>query len=442
MSKDPQIHVAGRTVSTQPAGASNFFIWALLVASLWCGFASISIRTFGWNRLLAFPPHVLPVLTGTCALALLALAFVVARSRWCLLLLGLRRPGRLLGLSLHQSVSASATRLLTQRAFVVVVCAALTYLAASTWWLSSPLPRALRMHEFPSSFQIPTTLEGTAIDGTSTLPVVFWDYVTWIRADELAGLSLLLPYEKGPPAKLLGKVLFIRRSDNQLSLELSGKRPRAYPLEQVREAFSNTGELIFPSATWPLAYALATESGVAQTQQVSGRRSPMTLFQITRKSTTDGAANAGSGTWAVGVPWTGLNASTPDQDFAGRFAFLSPAGSVFQVRCPSPCDLGAWLERTSFWQAGGPETRRLQLQWTAQVLRKFLESPKSVNENKTWVILYLVSLLTQDPTEKEAYFHLGKLTDNPQTLRSAIRYGKDVGLDPARIAELEAKAAL
>jgi hypothetical protein len=54
--------------------------------------------------------------------------------------------------------------------------------------------------------------------------------------------------------------------------------------------------------------------------------------------------------------------------------------------------------------------------------------------------LYLVSLLTQDPRDPEAFFHLGKLARNRETATSAARFGRDLGLEPMKILELEATA--
>jgi hypothetical protein len=74
-------------------------------------------------------------------------------------------------------------------------------------------------------------------------------------------------------------------------------------------------------------------------------------------------------------------------------------------------------------------------------IKKLLSSPPQGPDQKEryekLLSLYLVSYLTLDPRDPEAFFHLGKLSRNKTTLLSAIQYGKDLGLEPAKILELK-----
>ena len=92
-----------------------------------------------------------------------------------------------------------------------------------------------------------------------------------------------------------------------------------------------------------------------------------------------------------------------------------------------------------------------RLEWTKATLKKLLDAteagtgakPEAAAERaqrESLLSLYLVSLLTLDPRDPEAFFHLGKLARTRETILSAIRYGRDLGLEHAKIVELEAVA--
>ena len=70
------------------------------------------------------------------------------------------------------------------------------------------------------------------------LPVFFWDFSTMIDPKWLKDHDLIIPYEKGPPEKLLSKIIFRNSKTKQFELEFNGRRPRSYPQDKVYELFN------------------------------------------------------------------------------------------------------------------------------------------------------------------------------------------------------------
>lgn len=297
-----------------------------------------------------------------------------------------------------------------------ILCAgvyAIVLVMAALGARSSPVPTELLKARY--DVQAPRENE-------NLVPLYLWDYATWFDPGWLVENELVLPYEKGPPEKLLPKLYFQNRKSQETVLELHGRRPRTYPQGQVYALFNQPA--VHPR-TWPLLFNLKREAGLVQ----GGK--PLFLMDLV-------TANA-SVTQAVGVPWQmgeGGPGAAADPE-AGRVFFWEGDGSVFQVRCPPPCAMSRLLELVQFpTDARGSYPARRE--WTAGMLRKLLaQRPADPKSHRNMLQLYLVSLLTLDPRDPEAFFHVGKLATNRETVHSAIRYGKDLGLEAAKIAELQ-----
>ena len=261
------------------------------------------------------------------------------------------------------------------------------------------------------------------------LPVYFWDYATFIDPTWLETTNLVLPYEKGPPQKLLPKIYFQDVKSGAIVLELHGKRPRTYDVTQVLETFSSS--VVLPR-DWPLLFKLQKEAGL-----ITDRVKASTLYLLRLRH-----ADTSTVTQAIGVPW---ESSTPasGNKASGRMFFWGPDGAVFQVKCPSPCTAASLLELVRF-PADPRGSHAERLKWTKERLKKLLAEPMPESGSparfarENLLSFYLVSMLTLDPRDPEAFFHLGKLAKNRETISSAIRYGRDLGLEPMKILELEA----
>lgn len=261
------------------------------------------------------------------------------------------------------------------------------------------------------------------------VPIYFWDYATWVSPAWLENLNLVLPYEKGPPQRYLPKIYLEDARTRTIALELHGRRPRQYQQKQLYEIFDTP--MVQPR-DWPLLWRLEREAGLT----TAGLTAPVLhLMRI---------AQGGSSkvTQAIGVPWNAQGKTARPED--GHFFFWGPDGSVFQVKCPAPCPISRMLELVQF--PDDPKGSRAErLEWTKTTLKRLLDgtAAKPADElealrQNNLLSLYLVSLLTQDPRDPEAYFHLGKLARNRETALSALRYGRDVGLEHAKLVELEA----
>lgn len=285
---------------------------------------------------------------------------------------------------------------------------------ARTW----PLPEALAKIRVDSNPIAPTS---------SASPIFFWDYSTWIDPTWAEKINVVVPYEKGPPAKLLSKVFFEDALTHRIVLELHGKRPRKYSPEEVLAAFEAP---VAQPRDWPLLFKLEREAGLA-----AADLNPPVLYLMRI-----GSQGSSQVTQAIGVPWSASDSSRRE---SGHFFFWGPDGSVFQVKCPSPCAASRELELVQFpVDPRGSLTQRLE--WTKSRLRGLLDAVEKEpagsparRRDETLVSLYLISMLTLDPRDPEAFFHLGKLARNQTTLASAIRYGRDLGLEHAKLIELE-----
>lgn len=275
------------------------------------------------------------------------------------------------------------------------------------------------------------------------MPLYLWDYATFIDPEWFDHVDLVLPYEKGPPQKLFPKVYFEDSRTHLILLELHGKRPRSYDPREIFDIFSVPAT---QPRDWPLIWRLEREAGLT-----AEGLSPPTLFLMTLAQSTTSEV-----THAIGVPWrsserleNGHSVADPSE---GRLFFWGPDGSVFQVKCASPCAMAPMLELTQFPKdPAGSRAKRLD--WTKERLKELLtatEGPAGNSSEKAaspahtrqenLLSLYLVSLLTLDPRDPEVYFHIGKLARNLTTVRAAISYGRDVGLEHAKIVELEGVA--
>lgn len=267
-----------------------------------------------------------------------------------------------------------------------------------------------------------------------TLPVFFWDYSTMIEPKWLAERDIIIPYEKGPPEKLLSKVIFRNVKTKQVELELNGRRPRSYPQDKVNELFNQASNsaattqarrsVIWSPSFYPLLYALTKEAGLAS---LSTR--PDQFYMI----------DYDNGTKLIGIPWEEL-LSGASKSIAGRFFFWGPDGSVFQVRCFEPCQAQDLLTRVQFPSdpRGSSEQRKQFTKNHIQKLLAFLSTPNRPPLFEKQLLLYLVSYLTLDPRDAEAYFHIGKLAHTRDTVTSMIKYARDVKMEGAKVAELEA----
>lgn len=239
----------------------------------------------------------------------------------------------------------------------------------------------------------------------------FWDYSFWLTNEELAQIEIVLPYEKGPPYKLLSQIVFRHRKSHKLEWTLFGKRPRQYESSDVLDYFKAS---LSPSL-WKYSLHLMKEAGIALNEKINS-------FYLQPFEPIQSAPFH-----LVGMPpWvTGSN---------GRFFFLSPEGHVFQAFCPSPCAFQKIFQRLSFVessQASYSERKR----WAQQKILERLRNPAHANPDE--LRMDLVSLLTIDPRDPEAFFHLGKLAQNRETLSSILRYAEDVGMDRAQRLELK-----
>ncbi len=265
------------------------------------------------------------------------------------------------------------------------------------------------------------------------VPVYFWDYATWVDPELFSKINLVIPYEKGPPQKLLPKIFFEDSSNHSIVLELHGRRPRSYSPSEVLNLFDSP--VVHPR-DWPLLWRLEREAGLT----AEGLNTP--ILYLLRL----GQGSSSQVTQAIGVPWDTSN-STPRPE-NGRIFFWGPDGSVFQIKCPSPCVMARTLELIQF-PADPRGSHAERLEWTKATLKKLLEATGAGTKaeagterarQESLLSLYLVSLLTLDPKDPETFFHLGKLARNRETILSAIRYGRDLGLEHAKIVELEAVA--
>jgi len=414
-----EISVAGRGNANLPLPLA-FKIYRVFLA---LGFlVSIPLAfwaLFGWDWLsLGFTNTVVAIASGAITLAL-AVAAAAFHSRFIASLFNIRRS-----LSDGKWVFGGLTGMGSP--FGGVCIAILVWLSGGTSVLKilhdCPLPERFEKVKI----EVPTLQPREKL-----VPVYFWDYATAISPEWLDEMNLLLPYEKGPPQKLLSKIYFENARTGAIELELHGKRPRTYPNVEVRLLFEN-GAL--NPADWHLAWKLMREAGltVVKTKTLS-------LIELERKELR-------LTTHAIGSPWTPeiAEAKHENSEIGGRVFFWSPEGAVFQARCVAPCRASRMLDLVQFpSDARGSLPARIK--WTQDRLKELLNTPPGTDpkvrrNHENLLTLYLLSLITLDPRDPETFFHLGKLARNRETVLSALRYGRDLGLDGARAIELQAVA--
>jgi hypothetical protein len=421
LSNKPNVRVAGLGEAELPVPAwvrwSRILLAAAGSGALLCGCFAL----WGWSWVTGDSWLAAAALGTLVVAAAAAIAVAAARTRFFDRLLGIKGTGE----DRHFVGFRSWLEVLPAAFVLFVECAGA---GAAAWHSVRTCPIPSMYSKVRYEILPPGRDEGL-------VPVYLWDYATWFDPAWLDKYNLLLPYEKGPPQKLLPKVFFESTDKRVVELELHGRRPRSYPAEQVHAIFDSASPVVSP-LRWPLVWLLLREAGLI----VAGEGPPI-LYLI---RVGQGSSNV---TQAIGVPWESapLRGETLDKSGSGRFFFWGPDGSVFQARCARPCRLARLLELVQFPpDPRGSHVERLE--WTKAAIRKLLDAPMPAPESaerrrhESLLTLYLVSLLTLDPRDPETFFHLGKLARNRETISSAIRYGRDLGMDPARILELEATA--
>jgi hypothetical protein len=373
-----------------------------------------AFRLNGWRWVMDGLTPGFAMVTAAVVTVAVAAGMLAWRSRVLMGILALRRrEGEL--------VYAGMTSW-TQTAAAIALPSAL--LAGTAWCVIT----SVRICPLPGSL-VRTTRQVPAPEPTRSLPVYFWDYATWIDPEWLDSVDLVLPYEKGPPQKLLPKVYFADARAHAVELELHGRRPRAYPRAEVEALFASGA--LHPG-DWPLVWKLEREAGLAADEV------PVPALYLLELR----APQQEPPTLAVGVPWDGAR-----KQGEGRLFFWGTDGSVFQARCAEPCGESAArvLERIRF-PADPRGSAKERIEWTKRRIAKLLATPVPAQDTtgraryERMLSLYLVSMLTMDPRDPEAFFHIGKLAHNRETVLSALRYGRDVGLEKAKLFELETMA--
>lgn len=262
-------------------------------------------------------------------------------------------------------------------------------------------------------------------------PFDFWEYALFITPELLARHEVLIPYEKGPPEKLLSRVLLVDKATHAMALELHGKRPRSYADHVVGAVFEAAVRVPTVYGLWeymPELTRFVREAGLA------GLHRPV-LTRTLLSTPGDGGVTVET----IGTP---LTEGSPQL----RFFYRGAGGSVFQVRCDG-CAFSRTL-RSARMSADPRASLRDRKAWAQGRIKGKLRELAAMGPGapaekrelaKTELTLMLASLLTLDPRDPEAYFHLGKLAANRETLHSALRYGRDVGLEPAKLAELQSE---
>ena len=292
--------------------------------------------------------------------------------------------------------------------------AGLTGMIASILIIAAPTTTLFwSLSEIINTFPTPTKLdvikENPALDSTLK-PVFLWEYATVFDPRWFREFEIVLPYEKGPPQKLLGSFYLQHRKTRALGAAFYGKRPRQYDRSTVAALFSERAATYPHPRHWPLLYNLAREAGALGANRLS-------LFE------TPYASRIGT---------------------SERLFFWSPAGAVFQARCDSPCVFEPMLSHVRFAEDSKASLKSRQ-DLTKAKLKMLLETyPKNAEQrvlHESELVLTLISWLTLDPRDPEAFFHIGKLATNRETVASAVRYGKDLKMSAPQIAELETRLA-
>jgi hypothetical protein len=216
-------------------------------------------------------------------------------------------------------------------------------------------------------------------------------------------------------------------------LELSGKRPRKIPDHDVELIFHNPrGSSL--TALWqfiPEMVRMEREAGMTGTAARPLWERP--LLSLIHFGSGDEKVTA------IGAPWpTGSAGAGEEVD--QRLFLRAEGGAIFQMRVRDPRLLA--VVATVRMTHDARLTLKERKEWALEQVRTGLTrafEPHAARAERTRLMLALASLLTLDPRDPEAFFHLGKLAQDSDTIQAALRYGRDVGLEQAKIAELQAE---
>lgn len=407
------LNVAGAGVAELPIPKWAKLLKAAIVVATFLAIASAALALSGWQWIGDGFTTALALKIAALVTSALAFALVPWLLGWLNTLLNIRKAG-------SRWVFGGFYRKwhLLRPLLILAALIHISVVSTQTAWRACPLPELIAKVQL----QVQNPQVGM-------LPVYFWDYATFVDSKWFETTNLVLPYEKGPPQKLLPKVYFQDTKTGAIVLELHGKRPRTYDVAQVLGVFSST--VVLPR-DWPLLFKLQKEAGL-----ITDRARAATLYLMRLQH-----ADTSAVTQAIGVPWESSIPSSRNLA-AGRVFFWGSDGAVFQVKCPAPCAASRMLELVRF-PADPRGSHAERLKWTKERLRKLLSDPMPKADtparlaHENMLSFYLISMLTLDPRDPEAFFHLGKLAKNRETISSAIRYGRDLGLEPMKILELEA----
>lgn len=404
--QNENIHVSGRGFATYKIPAWIFL--PRFVGALFCASAAVLLGVWlsGWDWVATGFSNKVAAAAGTMAVIAFMLFYLVLRSRFLSSLWNLRKEGSKIVYGGNAGALGAALSIAIV-AVPLLICTGIGNQLSATF----PVPRSLKQ------IKLQTPAAGVPLSA-DLQPVFLWDYATAYNPAWFDDIEIVLPYEKGPPQKLLGSFYLQNRKTRALVASFHGKRPRQYDPARISELFSaneNSTSVFPPLASWPLLYTLTKEAGASGSRELD-------LFenQITQN---------------------GATATTRSIGVHGRVFLWGPDGGVFQVRCVDPCAIPEILNLARFPQDPTANLKERQ-DLTKRKLRALLESypkdPAARTRHETELTLALISWLTLDPRDPEAFFHIGKLATNRETLNSAIRYGRDLNMNPAQLAELEA----
>lgn len=363
----------------------------------------------------------------------LSVTLVAAAIAACAVAWGVKRTGALrwlLGITGERKSKAPGTELVFLyrgpsfwRPLGLSLALGLPLVAAggAIWFLAAAAPVPLSVTE--QHVLAPASPSGK-------IPTHFWDYALLFPEDLLNQLEVQIPYEKGPPEKLLPRVTLIDRESRRPVLELSGKRPRKVPDHDVELIFHNEkGSTL--AALWqfiPEIVRLEREAGMlGEAARPLWERPQLALIHF---------GTGDEGAMAIGTPWPEGAAGEIDQ----RFFYRTDEGAIFQVRARDSRMLPVLASVRVTHDAHG--TLKERKEWALAQVQEGLSrafKPGAADSARTRLMLAIASLLTMDPRDPEAFFHLGKLARDADTVHAALRYGRDVGLEPAKLAELQAE---
>ncbi|MGE4232929.1 MAG: hypothetical protein AB7F43_06315 [Bacteriovoracia bacterium] len=244
--------------------------------------------------------------------------------------------------------------------------------------------------------------------------IFFWDYSTYVYSEWLDKIDVLVPYEKGPPNKLLSKI-YLAQKDGRTLLELGGRKPRKLSkqdLSSLTSYFSSNQSTLLQPQSWSLMSTIVNEVGFSPAE--------LTLFHLKNDSSVTTYISE-TEFFSKKEPSKGL--------------LIGLDGSLFSVQYSGESSLNRMVELSSF-EKDPRHTAQKRYNFTKQKISQLLQEKPS-EQTEVLLKLYLASILSIYPAEKDAYFHLGRLSTNRMTVLSMIRYGRDVGLSHAQIFELQ-----